>query len=83
MINFNDAAGVSINECNPKWPQITDDPHKILITDGSRIGKRNELLNLIVSQPDIDKTYLWAKDPYEAKHQLLFNNSKKLRPIKY
>ena len=27
-------------------------------------------------QPDIDKLYLYAKDPYEAKYQLLTNNCK-------
>ena len=27
-------------------------------------------------QPDIDKTYLYAKDPYEAKNQLLINKRK-------
>ena len=27
-------------------------------------------------QPDIDKIYLWAKDPYEAKYQLLINKCK-------
>ena len=26
------------------------------------------------SQPDIDKKYLYAKDPFEAKYQLSFNN---------
>ena len=30
-------------------------------------GKTNALLNLINYQPDIDKIYLHAKDPYEAK----------------
>ena len=29
------------------------------------------LINLINSQPDIDKMYLYAKDPYEDKHQFL------------
>ena len=29
------------------------------------------LLNLIENQPDIDKIYLFAKDPYEAKYQYL------------
>ena len=32
---------------------------------GSR--KTNVLLNLIENQSDIDKIYLHAKDPYEAK----------------
>ena len=29
----------------------------------------NALLNLINSQPDIDKIYFYAKDPYEVKYQ--------------
>ena len=32
------------------------------------------LLNLINNQPDIDKIYFYAKDPYEAKCQFLINN---------
>ena len=28
-------------------------------------------MNLIENQPDIDKIYLYAKDPYEAKYQYL------------
>ena len=35
------------------------------------IRKKNTLLNLINNQPDIYKIYLYAKDPYEAKYQLL------------
>ena len=31
------------------------------------------LLNLVENQPDIDKIYLHAKDPYEAKYQYLIN----------
>ena len=38
-----------------------------------RIWKKNALLNLINNQPDIDKIYLHAKDPYEAKYQFLIN----------
>ena len=30
-------------------------------------------MNLINNQPDIDKIYLYAKDPYEAKDQFLIN----------
>ena len=30
-------------------------------------------MNLINNQPDIDKIYLYAKDPYEAKYQFLIN----------
>ena len=42
---------------------------RILITGGSGFGKTNVLLNLIENQPDTDKIYLYAKDPYEAKYQ--------------
>ena len=31
------------------------------------------MLNLISHQRDIDKTYLYAKYPYEVKYQLLIN----------
>ena len=30
-------------------------------------------MNLIENQPDIDKTYVYPKDPYEAKYQYLIN----------
>ena len=30
-------------------------------------------MNLINNQPDIDKIYLYAKDPYEAKYHFLIN----------
>ena len=36
---------------------------------GSGSSKTNALLNLINNQPDTDKIYLHAKDPYEAKYQ--------------
>ena len=39
----------------------------------SESEKRNVLLNLIENQPDIDKIYLYAKDPHEAKYQYLIN----------
>ena len=45
----------------------------MLIIGGAGSGKANVLLNLIEKQPDIDKMYLYAKDPYEAKYQYLIN----------
>ena len=45
----------------------------MLIIGGSGSGKTNLLLNLIENQPDIDKIYLYAKDPYESKYQYLIN----------
>ena len=58
---------------------IPDHPYKILITGGSGSGKTNLLLNLIENQPGIDKIYLYAKDPYEAKYQHLINKRGRVR----
>ena len=33
----------------------------------------NSLFNLISHQPDIANIYLYVKDPYKAKYQLLIN----------
>ena len=73
MINFDDYTNENIIEHNPKWPYIPDHPYRILIIGSSGSGKTNALLNLISNQPDIDKIYLYAKDPYEKKYQYLIN----------
>ena len=52
---------------------IPDHTYILLIMGGSRSGKTNSLSNLISHQSDIDKIYLYAKDPYEAKCQLQIN----------
>ena len=62
MINY--VTKENIKEHNPNWPQI---PHRIF----SGSGKTNSLFNLINQQPDIDRIYLYAKDPYKAKYQFL------------
>ena len=41
----------------------------------------NVLLNSINNQPDIDKIYLHAKDPYEAIYQYLINKREKVGKI--
>ena len=73
MINFNDYTNKNRTEHNKNWPYIPDHPYRILIIGGSGSGKTNVLLKLIENQPDIDKIYLYAKDPYEAKYQYLIN----------
>ena len=73
MINFDDYANENKTEHNLKWPYIPDHPYRILIIGGSESGKTNALLNLINKQPNIDKIYLYAKDPYEDKYQFLIN----------
>ena len=50
------------------WPYIPDHPQKILMIGGSGSLKTNLLLNLIENEPDIDKTYVYSKDPYQAKY---------------
>ena len=43
------------------------------MTGGSGSGKTNASSNLINNQPDIEKIYLHAKDPFETKYQFLIN----------
>ena len=57
---------------------IPDHSYRILIIGGSGSGKTNALLNLINNQPDIDKIYLYAMDPYEEKYQYLINKREKV-----
>ena len=78
MINFDDFTNENIIEHNSKWPYIPDHPYRILIVGGSGSGKTNALLNLTNNQPDIDKIYLYAKDPYEKKCQYLINKREKV-----
>ena len=73
MINFDDVIKENIKEHNPSWQEIPDHSYRILIFWGSGSGKTISLFNLISQQPDIDKMYLSAKDPYEAKYQFLIN----------
>ena len=73
MINFDNYANENKKQHNLKWPYIPDYLYSILIIRGSGSGKTDALLNLINNHPDIDKIYLYAKDPYEAKYQYLIN----------
>ena len=73
MINFDDYTNENKLKHNPDWSYIPDHPYRILIIGGSRSGKTNTILDLIENQPDIDKIYLYAKDPYESKYQYLIN----------
>ena len=78
MINFDDYANENNTPHNLRQPYIPDYPYRILIIGGSGSGKTNTLLNLINNQPDIDKIYLYVKDPYEAKYQYLINKREKV-----
>ena len=64
---------------NPNWPYIPDHPYIILIIGGSGSGKTNVLLNVTKNQrPDIHKNYLYIKDPFESRYQLLINGREKV-----
>ena len=71
--NFDCITKEDIKEHNPNWPEIPDNPYRILIFEGSESRKTNALFNLINHEQDINKIYLYAKNPFEAKYQLLIN----------
>ena len=73
MINFDDYANQNKTEQNKNQPYTSHHPYRIVIIGGPGSGKTKVLLNLRENQPDIDKIYLYAKDPYEAKYQYLIN----------
>ena len=65
-----------IKEYNPSWTKISDCSYQILITGDSGFRKTHALLNLKNNELDTDEIYLYAKDPSEAKYQLLINKIK-------
>ena len=73
MINFDEYTNENKKEHNLNWSYISGHPYRILIIGGPGTGKTNALLNLTNNQQDIDKIYLYAKDPYEDKYQYLIN----------
>ena len=65
MINFDDYSNENKTEHNPKWLYIQDHPYRLPTVSSSGSGKTNALPNLINNQLDIDKIYLYGKDPCE------------------
>ena len=78
MIHFDDYINENKTELNLKWSYILDHPYRILIIGDSGSEKTNVLLNLINNQSNIDRMYLYAKDPYEEKYQYLINKYEKV-----
>ena len=68
MINFSDYVNENKTKHIKNWSYTPDHQYKILVIGGSGSGKTNVLLDLIENQPDIDKIYLYAKDPYKCKY---------------
>ena len=79
--NYNQS--VRINH-NLNWPHIPDHPYRILIVGGSGSEKTNVLWSLTKNQqPDIGQIYLYIKDPFESKQQLLINGREKVAIKKF
>ena len=76
MKNYDESVDITHNQ-NSLY--IPDYPYRILILGFSRSSTANVLLNLIKHQkPDVDKIYLYLKDPIESKYQLLINGRQKV-----
>ena len=78
VINFDEIVNETKVKHNKDWPYTPDHPFRLLIVGGSGTGKTNTLLNLITRIPDIDKIYLYVKDPYEPKYQYLIDKRQKV-----
>ena len=61
---------------------MSDRTYRILIIWSTGSGKLNILLNLMNYKSYTNKVYLYAKDTYEAKHQLLINKLEGVGPEK-
>ena len=76
MFNFDYITKGDIKYHNLNWPEIPDHPYRILIIGSSGSGKTNTFFNVINHEPDIDQSYLDAKDQYEANYLLLIKKEK-------
>ena len=54
-------------------PEISRHPYRKSTVVGSGSGKTNAFLYLINDKLNTDKIYMYSKDAYEAKYQLLIN----------
>ena len=68
MSNFDDTTKENMKGHNFNQLLMSDHPYRILTIGGFRFGKTNSSFDLISQQPDIEKSYLYDKDPYEAKY---------------
>ena len=75
MINFDDCVNGSKTKHNLKWPYIPNHQYRIRITGVQDLEKQMHCWIQNYNQPDIDKRYLYAKDPYKSKYQFLISKS--------
>ena len=72
MKNYDESIEINHNQYNQ--PYIPDYSYRILIIGGSGAGGTIVFLDLIKHQrPDIDKIYLYVKDPFKLKYELLIS----------
>ena len=55
------------------FDDVTKTPQKNII----QIGHKFLVIHMKYQQPDIDKIYVYAKDQYEAKYELLINKQER------
>ena len=72
VINFDYIRKENIKKHNLNWLNITDHPYRMLIIGGSG----GSLFNLLSHQPDIDKIYLYTKDPQNQSINCYLTNEK-------
>ena len=76
MKNYDESVKMNYN---PNWLYIPDHSQRILIIGGSGSGKTNVSLNLVKhKRPEIDKIYLYVKDPFKSKYQFLISKREKV-----
>ena len=73
MLNFEYIQKENIKEHHANSPEIPNHLYRTLVIGGSGSGKTNVLYNLISWEIDVNKIYSYAKDPFEAKYQLLID----------
>ena len=72
MMKYYDQS-VKINH-NTNYPYMPDHPYRTFIIGGSGSGRTYVLLNIIKHQrPDIERNFLYVKDPFQSKYQLLID----------
>ena len=69
MMIINYDVSIKINY-NPSWPYIPNHSYKILIIAGSGSGETNALI--------LTNIYLYVKDPFKSKDQLIINGREKV-----